>query len=93
MTKRKSIPKFKSLEEEAEFWDTHDTTEFDFKPIKVKVAKNLQHIYSVRFDGKTLSDLEVQADRKGIGTGALIRMWVKERLQEEQAKYTSKKLT
>jgi len=23
------IPRFKSIEEEAEFWDNHDTTEFE----------------------------------------------------------------
>jgi predicted DNA binding CopG/RHH family protein len=84
--KKNKIPEFKSLKEEAEFWDTHDTTDFDFKPIKVKVAKNLKHIFSVRFEGKTLSDLDAEASKKGLGTGALIRMWIKERLEEEQAK-------
>ena len=41
---RKSrIPEFSSIEEEAEFWDTHDTTEFEdeFKPVQVRFAKNL----------------------------------------------------
>jgi predicted DNA binding CopG/RHH family protein len=84
--KKNKIPEFKSLKEEAEFWDTHDTTDFDFKPIKVKVAKNLKHIFSVRFEGKTLSDLDAEASKKGLGTGALIRMWIKERLEEEKAK-------
>lgn len=89
MIKQKSkIPTFKSLEEEAEFWDTHDTTEFEdeFEPIKVKVARNLKHVFSVRFEGETLSDLDVEASKKGLGTGALIRMWVKERLEEEKTK-------
>lgn len=32
MTKMKKIPNFKNEEEEANFWDTHDTTEyFDIK--------------------------------------------------------------
>lgn len=91
MTKVKNeVPKFKSLEEEAEFWDTHDTADFEeeFKLIKVRVVKNLEHIYSVRFDGQTLADLQVHADKKGIGAGALIRMWVKERLEEERVKHT-----
>ena len=39
MTKAKTkIPKFKSIAEEAAFWDSHDTTEFEqeMKPVKVK---------------------------------------------------------
>ena len=41
---RKSrIPKFSSIEEEAKFWDMHDSTEFEdeFKPVQVRFAKNL----------------------------------------------------
>jgi CopG antitoxin of type II toxin-antitoxin system len=36
-----AIPAFNNIEEEAEFWDTHDTTEFEdeFKPVKVHFAK------------------------------------------------------
>jgi hypothetical protein len=39
MTKQKSkIPIFKTIQEEAEFWDTHDTMDFieEFTPVKVK---------------------------------------------------------
>ena len=41
---RKSrIAEFSNIEEEAEFWDTPDTTEFEdeFKPVQVRFAKNL----------------------------------------------------
>jgi hypothetical protein len=36
----KKIPRFKSRQEEAEFWDTHDTTEFEdeFVEVHIKVA-------------------------------------------------------
>ncbi|RJS82250.1 hypothetical protein CW713_05345 [Methanophagales archaeon] len=39
------IPIFKSVEEEAEFWDTHDTEEFadEFEPVEVKFARPLKH--------------------------------------------------
>ncbi|MBA7520970.1 hypothetical protein ES705_13070 [subsurface metagenome] len=39
------IPRFKSVEEEAEFWDTHDTEEFadEFEPVEVKFAYPLKH--------------------------------------------------
>lgn len=37
-------PIFKSIEEEAEFWDTHDTEEFadEFEPVEVKFARPLK---------------------------------------------------
>lgn len=85
MTPTKSkIPAFKSIEEEAAFWDTHDTTDYEdeFKPVKMRVIKPLEHIFSVRLDSKTLTTLQHQADRKGMGTATLIRMLVKEGLEE-----------
>ena len=37
------IPEFKSREEEAEFWDTHDLADYwrEFKTVKARFAKNL----------------------------------------------------
>ena len=37
---RSRIPDFASLEEEAEFWDTHDSTEFEdeWEPVDLEVA-------------------------------------------------------
>ena len=83
--KKLRIPAFKNLEEEAEFWDTHDFTDLldELKPVKMKVSPNLSHITPVRFDDQTFNDLEGQANRKGLATGTLIRMWIKERLQAE----------
>lgn len=86
MTRKKSrIPEFKSYEEEAAFWDTHSFADYwdELKPVKVKFARNLSHITHVRFDDQTLADLEAEADKKGVGTGTLIRMWIKERLAEK----------
>ena len=43
-TKKQSrIPTFNSREEEAEFWDTHDTADFEdeFEPMNVRFANNL----------------------------------------------------
>jgi predicted glycoside hydrolase/deacetylase ChbG (UPF0249 family) len=85
MTKKNSrIPTFKSIQEEAEFWDTHSFTDFwdELKPVQVKVSRNLSHITHVRLDDQTLAGLEAEASKKGVATGTLIRMWIKERLAE-----------
>ena len=84
MTKYSNIPAFKTIQEEAAFWDTHDFTDFldEAKPVKVQISPNLSHILPVRFDDQTLNDLEMEANRKGLATGTLIRMLVKERLYD-----------
>lgn len=77
------IPKFANLEEEARFWDTHDTTDFEdeFKPVKVRFAKNLSQGITIRLDHGTLERLRTEAYAKGIGPTTLARMWLKERLR------------
>ena len=72
------IPIFSSIEEEAEFWDTHDTTDFEdeFKPVKVRVAKNLSEGVTIRLDHDTLSKVRTAAHKQGIGPTTLVRMIV-----------------
>lgn len=79
------IPDFKSYEEEAEFWDTHDLTEFwdETKPSKVKFAKNLSSVITVRLSPKMITTLYSQAQKKGVGFSTLARMWLLERLDQE----------
>ena len=84
MTEQKSrIPEFRSIEEEAEFWDTHDTTDFEdeFKPVKVRFARNLSEGLTIRLDPETLAQVRAHAREKGIGPTTLIRMWILERLK------------
>jgi predicted DNA binding CopG/RHH family protein len=89
MTERSTksrIPSFKSVEEEAEFWDTHDTTDFEeeFKPVKVRFAKNLSQGLTIRLDPETLEKLRREANEKGIGPTTLVRMWVMEHLRADK---------
>jgi len=80
------IPQFASREEEAAFWDTHDTTEYEceFKPIEVRFAKNLSEPLTIRLDPDTLMQLRERAHEKGIGPTTLARMWLLERLRSGQ---------
>ena len=79
------IPRFASIQEEAEFWDTHDTADFEseFKPVKVRFAKNLSQGITIRLDPETLKTLRAQAHEKGVGPTTLARMWILERLKEQ----------
>lgn len=89
MKKTKEVPKFKSIQEMADFWDTHSTADYpDFwQPAPdVKFAKNLTSIYKkvvpIRLDEKTKKAIEKVASAKGIGTSTAARMLIRERLAE-----------
>jgi hypothetical protein len=87
--KQKSrIPKFKSYEEEAEWWDTHSVADYpdEFKTVKLEVDRSLFHTLSIRLNAETLTKLRKGAEKKGLGVTTLIRMWVRERLEEEEKK-------
>jgi predicted DNA binding CopG/RHH family protein len=78
------IPAFSSIAEEAAFWDTHDTADFEgeFRTVKAKFAKNLTRGITIRLDPETLELLRHEAHAKGIGPTTLARMWIIEHLRE-----------
>ena len=85
------IPVFASREEEAEFWDTHDVTDFldELTPVTMRAAhplqvRNLSANVQVRFDEETDRKLENQARARRVKKATLIRMWVLERLRDEE---------
>ncbi len=86
MSKKKRVdplPKFKSIAEEADFWDTHSVVDYWDKsqpPLKVTVAKNLSSGITVRLDPHTLNAVREKAQKKGLGPTQLIRMWIFEKL-------------
>lgn len=81
--KQARVPDFKSRQEMAEFWDTHDVSDYweELEPVKLRVAKNLTDTLNVRFTPEDMQKLQKKAEAKGIGPSTLARMWIKERLQ------------
>ncbi len=81
------IPHFASEQEEAEFWETHDATEFldATEPVDVTFTDARPHKaqISLRLDQPTIERLKAISRRKGMGYQTLIRMWVIERLNQE----------
>jgi len=91
---RKShIPEFRSYEEEADWWDSTDTGdaeyEEEFRPVEAHFAKNLSQGIKVRFDSETMTRLREYAKEKGIGPSTLIRIWVMERLRQDEQRRAS----
>ena len=79
------IPEFKTIQEEAEFWDTHDLTDYEdeFRPIKVRFAEKLFDRVTIPVDADTLAQLEALAREEELNATALARRWVLERLEQE----------
>jgi predicted DNA binding CopG/RHH family protein len=85
-TPKKRIPEFSSIEEEAAFWDTHSTADYEpeFKPVRVRFAKKLSEGLTIRLDPDTLEKVRAEAEEKGIGATTLIRMWVLEHVKKHR---------
>ncbi len=84
------IPDFSSLEEEAAFWDTHDTTDFEeeFHPVTVHFASDLAAYQlskklEVRFDVETDRELATSAHEQGMKKSAFVRWVVKNYLRDQ----------
>ena len=84
---KKRIPEFASIEEEAAFWDTHSTADYEdeFKPVRVRFAKKLSEGLTIRLDRETLEKVRAEAHERGIGATTLIRMWVLEHVRKRHA--------
>jgi len=86
-----SIPAFNSYEEEANFWDTHSTTDFrgETEAVKVRATRGLSANVQVRFDPETDHELEAIARERGVKKATLIRIWVLERLRQDRNRHAS----
>jgi hypothetical protein len=85
------IPSFANIEEEAEFWDTHDFTDFlaESRPVQVTVGPELAQRLTLRLEQRDRQQLIALAREKGIGPSTLARMWIRERLRQEAKVGTS----
>ena len=82
---RGKIPSFRSIEEEAAFWDAHDLTDYmdDMDRVTVSTGGELGERVTVRLDRADRIRLARHARQKGVGPSTLVRMWLKERLNAE----------
>lgn len=83
----KEIPKFKTEDEEREFWASHDSTDyFDWDNAERVVFPNLKpttRTISLRLPNSMLNGLKVAANKRDVPYQSLIKMFLKDRLDEE----------
>lgn len=80
------IPKFKTLEEESEFWDTHSVVDYWDELEDVKghfIDARPKKLVSIRFEQELLAAAKRIAKTKGVGYQTLLRMWAYEGLARE----------
>jgi predicted DNA binding CopG/RHH family protein len=81
----KKIPKFKTDEETARFWEAHSFEEYhkDTKETDIKFVKKPKKTIALRLDPDDIKSVETIAHRKGLSYTSLLRMWIKEHLAKE----------
>jgi predicted DNA binding CopG/RHH family protein len=81
----KKMPKFKTDEEAARFWQTHSFEDYhrDTKEAEIRFIKRPKKTIAIRLDPDDIKSVEVLAQRKGLNYTSLLRMWIKEHLAKE----------
>ena len=84
MSQLKKLPKFKSYDEMAEFWDTHSLADYwdQTTPATFEVSENARHRYLVAVDRNLLQRVQYMAHRRGLSTESLVNLLLEQRLAE-----------
>lgn len=86
MTK-KNIPKFKTEEEEREFWATHDSSEYiDWSKSKTIILPKLKptlKTISIRLPVTIIEELKLLANKRDVPYQSLLKIFLAERVEEE----------
>lgn len=88
MKKLKPIPRFKNENEEAEFWGTHDSTDyFDISKAIVNPSfpnlKPSTKTITIRVSQSLLESLKMIANKKDVPYQSLVKMFLDEKVKEE----------
>lgn len=72
--------RFASLEEAGEFWDSHDSADYDeyFRDVECEVDIQ-QRRFLVSLDSDLFAKVRALAQAKGISSETLINLWVQEK--------------
>ena len=87
--KKARIPKFKSEDEEFDFWSSHDSTDFFSESeeideaLEIRKPRRKKQRITMLLDPQLKTQLQKLAEEKGIPYQTLIQMWLKERIRKE----------
>ena len=88
MIKRKKIPSFKTEQEEREFWESHDSSEYlDLSKAHRVVLPNLKlstKTISLRLPEGLLDNIKVEANKRDMPYQSLIKVWLAKEVQKSR---------
>ncbi len=89
MTKIKKIPKFRTIAEEARFWDTHDVSDYLSEMKEVEISFDplapKEKTLTLRVQASLKRRLEKIAKSYGVNLSTLLRIWFIDKLKEIEA--------
>lgn len=78
MKKLKQLPKFKNIDQERDFWQSHDSTDYiDWSKAKLANFPNLKpsiKIISLRLPENLLNEIKMLANKKDVPYQSLIKI-------------------
>lgn len=88
MAKLKKIPTFTTEQEEREFWNTHDSTEYvDWTKAQVITMPNLKpstKTISIRLPEGLLDSIKIEANKRDMPYQSLIKAWLAEDVKQSR---------
>jgi predicted DNA binding CopG/RHH family protein len=85
---KKPVPKFRSEEDERNFWAKHDSTRFiDWQAAQRRRFPNLKpslRTISLRLPVAMIEDLKVLANKRDVPYQSLLKIFLAERLERER---------
>ena len=87
---KKKIPKFKTWEEEWEFWETHSTTDYFDESDETDfliLGGPKSEILNIRIEPQVKAQIERYAKLEGVEFSDMVREWVYEGIEREIKKH------
>ena len=81
--KKPKLPGIDSIRELADFWDTHDVTDFEdqLEEVRKPVFARKQTTIAIPLTHKEAESLKQLAETEGVEAAALVREWFRKMLQ------------
>nr|VFK42860.1 MAG: Predicted DNA binding protein, CopG/RHH family [Candidatus Kentron sp. TC]VFK42893.1 MAG: Predicted DNA binding protein, CopG/RHH family [Candidatus Kentron sp. TC] len=85
--KRKSVPGFYTEQQEREFWESHDSTEYvDWnraRRIRLPNLKPSTKSISLRLPVSLLENIKIAANKRDVPYQSLIKLWLAEKIETQ----------
>jgi hypothetical protein len=84
---RASLSGARNLQELADFWDTHDLTDFEEQTYDVEMEVEIEsRRHYVAIDPELMEQLMREARARGLSAQSLANLWIQERLVQRTAR-------